>query len=286
MGKHYVPQHYLRAFASDAQRRLVWMLDKQARTWTEAAIKRVAQQAEFYPADVELQLKREVEDPGNEVLTLLRNGERISRAQRDALAFYLAVLISRVPTKRRKMAELTTRPIEPRLVSHRETLASAENTASPSHMKAVLRELDAVESSYEEPIPDSMQALIESPWPSTLVVSGLRAMCWRVLEAPEGTHFLTTDNPVHFFESRGLGNPDSEVVFTLSPSLALHASNQGVPGAAIRFVARPTLLREINRRLTWSAERFVFSPRRSDWIEKITFRRRAGYNKTVWSAPG
>jgi hypothetical protein len=81
-------------------------------------------------------------------------------------------------------------------------------------------------------------------------------------------YFVTCDTPAHFFEGLGVGRPDSEFTFPVSKDFALigeHCRNWGM----VFEKPQVQLAKEVNRRVLSNAERFVFSPKREAWIEKV-----------------
>lgn len=88
MGHYYVPQRYLRNFSIPGRPGEVWMFDKKTGMSRQAAIKAVAQQAGFYPPEVEEQLDRRVEQPGHAVIDKLLREQRISDEDRVDLSIY------------------------------------------------------------------------------------------------------------------------------------------------------------------------------------------------------
>src|SRR5208337_5037438 len=86
-----------------------------------------------------------------------------------------------------------------------------------SDIKEKLNELaiDPPEKIWESNIP---------PNTTPQVIEAIRNMTWCFLMFSGPPAFLTSDNPVFFFESIGLGNPISELTFPISSSIALWAS--------------------------------------------------------------
>lgn len=70
MGKHYLPQEYLKGFADPSTPLSLWQFDKKSGDFTKepAAIKKIAQQRNYYDDDTESLLNSQVEIPGNRVL--------------------------------------------------------------------------------------------------------------------------------------------------------------------------------------------------------------------------
>ena len=78
MGKHYVPQKYLRGFESLTQPDWIWMYDKLKGTRKLVKIKQVAQEPKFYTETVEEALTEHVEKPANAVIDKLNRGGNLS----------------------------------------------------------------------------------------------------------------------------------------------------------------------------------------------------------------
>ena len=74
MGEHYVPQAYLRAFASGDPPKFVWMFNKSTSELREVAIRQAAQERNFYGKEVERLLTDQIESPANSILRQLRSG--------------------------------------------------------------------------------------------------------------------------------------------------------------------------------------------------------------------
>lgn len=284
MGKHYVPQQYLRGFSVSAERPHVWMLDKHTARWTEPAIKQAAQSKDYFSPEVEARLAAEVESPGHEALGMLRAGQSITPTQRQALTLYLAVLVMRVPKKRRKAREKIPQIIVESLTEARRDFERFRHEPHSGHIDALLRELDRIERNYQTELPSQLKAQLDSPWPTALVLSAIGEMHWRVLEAPGHLYFISSDNPAHFFDSLGLGTSEAELAVPLSKRLCLHGSRQGEKGGTWAMKCADAVVRELNRRQLHGAERFVFSHRRAPWIVNEAKLQEPRFNRIVWDA--
>src|SRR5665213_113840 len=105
MGHHSVPQAYLRAFESSPESGAIWMYDKRTKSAKHVPIKVVAQSPDYYEQHVERELS-EVEGPAHAALARVIRDREISSAERDILAYYVAVMMYRVPRQRRKREEM------------------------------------------------------------------------------------------------------------------------------------------------------------------------------------
>lgn len=282
MGKHYVPQRYLQGFSSPEDTRQIWMYDKKAQSWAFAAIKRVAQEKDYYPPEIEARLKRLVEDTGNEALGRLRNRDRLTADEQKALINYIGVMMMRVPRKRRLGYERVPSVLDNTMKNVREEIEELATDLSPGRLSELLAQIDEIQGKYENELPNEVRQQIHSPWPSEKMLAALHNMCWRIVPAPALSLFITTDNPAFYFDAYGVGTRYSEVTFPVSSDLALLGSHQGPPGTLIVVQPKSTLIKEINRRLASGAERFVFSKHRAQWIETISNRRNPYLRRIVW----
>jgi hypothetical protein len=106
MGCHYVPREYLRGFECKDAPGLIWMYDTLQKEFRQVPIKAAAQKPDFYDKATERWLSSVVEGPGHAALGRLRRRGRLSQQDREALAAYMAVMLMRVPRRRRKSSEL------------------------------------------------------------------------------------------------------------------------------------------------------------------------------------
>jgi hypothetical protein len=111
-------------------------------------------------------------------------------------------------------------------------------------------------------------------------------MTWRVGLIPTATktQFLTADNPAYFFESLGIGTPNSELTFPLNSRLAIFGSWQGPQRALLWFEARLQLIKEANRRLCVGAERFIFCTEPAEWIRVLARKTEPQLRRITWYA--
>jgi len=284
VGHHYVPQHYLKGFEVPDQPGLVWMYDKAQRGFRKLPIKAVAQRPSFYSTDTESLLSDGVEGPAHAALDSLRRGYEPSLKDRAALALYVAVMIMRVPAKRQWAQELYPGVIDgviDRVGSQVEEWA--KNPAADQELVARRRaELESARERFMRDPPKAIIDQVNSPWPSQRIALGVYSMTWRVMPAPKDAPFLTSDNPVFFFRSFGLGRAESELTFALCSRLALFADRQGPKGATFMLAERRSLAREVNRRIASGADRFVFSCQNAEWIPRLAHRADPKLKRITW----
>jgi hypothetical protein len=282
MGKHYVPQEFLRAFASDSARKMVWVFDKQTRQWSNAAIAKVAQSPNYFSPEVEDRLTNLVENPGNVALSALRRGEFPSAEQGGDLLSYIAVMLTRVPRKRLHATGIVPGVIDSVIARTKAEILAERTTDTEARVVELLAEVDRIEARYRKEAVSILREEIEDPWPTEKVLRGIHAMCWRIVEVPAESELLSSDNPAFFFSGYGIGSPESEVSFPLSPTLALMGSRQGPPGEALKVKAKRPLAKEINRRMIVGATRLVFAAKPHSWVKTVSTRSQTDLNRIQW----
>ena len=285
MGHHYVPQEYLRGFAASEQPGTIWMYDKQTQAFKRIPIRAVVQEADFYDQHTEAELNSAIEGPAQTVLSKLRRRESISSEERLRLAVSVATLLMRVPVRRRWSLAFLPGALGT-TVSKVRKLVDQWSQAPEADQNLVARrrrEIDQAEIKFRINPPDEVISRLRSPWPSEIMVTIINAMTWRIALS-EVEHFLTSDNPAHFFSAFGIGGRASEVTFPLSSKMGLFASWQGERESLVWIVARPALVRESNRRIASAAERFILSREKHDWIRKIATTTERSLSRIQWEA--
>ena len=262
--------------------RHVWMFDCQTKRWANAAIKAVAQEGDYYSPEVEARLAVEVESAGHAALSLLRNGRELNAAQRDDLGYYIAVMVMRGPKKRRRGWELAPRVLDSTMDELRTTLQASQEQHDNPRLRALLAEADRIEVKFREETPATVQELIQSPWPSSQVIAAIQGMTWRFIRVPNTMFLISGDSPAFFFDEYGLGSERAELTFPINATLALLGSHQGAMRATLYLAGWPALVKEINRRIASGVERFIFSPKKQEWIETIALRRKPNLSLIAW----
>ena len=106
MGHHYVPQRYLENFQDPNHPGFIWLHDKRAGVARLASIEKVAQVKGYYSEDTERYLAHEVETPANAVMKKLIDKTPITPAERAHMAYYIGVMLKRIPARHRHATEM------------------------------------------------------------------------------------------------------------------------------------------------------------------------------------
>lgn len=276
MGDHYVPQAYLRGFAAAQSADSIWVYDKVQKMFFRTNVKNVAQEKDFYGPEIEIALNSDIENPANPVLEKLRQREAITDNERYSLSVYIAVMLSRVPHRRAKVRERLPAEIESTIQRYIDTInhIAATTDIQPEIVQRRLRELEELRLKYRAEPPEPVIKQINIPRPNEKIVQLIYSMIWRFLITDRGsTRFVTTDNPAFFFESYGFGREKSELSFPISSQMCLLGNWQAGNGAEGLLGVPEVYVKEMNRRNTSSATRFIFYHERADWIATLAHKR-------------
>jgi hypothetical protein len=248
-------------------------------------IKIVAQSAGYYEPAIEARLNQEIERPANHLLKRLRSNQPVSKGERWAIARYLETMLKRVPRGRARAEAAVAPSIDSTFRDlHAEAAkAAAEGRMSPERLAEIQRELDQRRRYYEAEVPPEVLEVVRDPMPSDRLAAVLNDMVWRVLIAPIGEVFITSDNPAFFHEGYGLGDEKAELRFPLSPTHALHATWYDGPGGPLSFHnTTRDWVREFNRSQAHRATALVFADRKASWIRTLLDRKNPYLFRLTW----
>lgn len=263
MGHHYVPRFYLRGFANEEA---IWAYDKQARKSFPTQVKSIANETGMYSDDLETHLANQVEDPAKPAITKLRAHQQLTPAERLALAKYIFVLWKRVPAARARVAARLPKvatDVQADMHARLQQLALNNPDLLPRIDKWRTDVDAAIAKQRRDPDPEIWYRSIQS-WSGPKVVDALLSMNWVFLYG-SSQQFLTSDNPVFFFEHEGINKPTSELTWPLSSTLALWATR--LPRPSMHYMsASPNGVKEINRRTVLNSARFVYAKTDEHWV--------------------
>lgn len=263
MGHHYVPQFYLRGFAPDGR---IWAHDRERQLSFQSSVKGVANENGMYSEEIESFLAQEIEGPTISALTKIRGREKISDDERTALARYIVLLSKRVPDGRERAMQIVPEVADQILQEITDELDAAA-AANPEFADRATRLKARVAKAVAEQKNNPSPALWYSSFSSVSgvrLVEALLSMNW-VFMSNTQLQFLTSDNPVFFFRSEGIGGPKAELSVPLSASIALWATRSSVPPGEFLTVTR-SAVREVNRRTAHNSTRLVYSAANEPWV--------------------
>jgi hypothetical protein len=274
MGQHYIPQYYLKGFSDSPTSSNIWVYEKGSNQIFRRPINRVASENYRWPKSTEQYLANQVEAPANIVLDKIRNRQPITQGDKDVFSAYMVVMLQRVPRGLERARALAPAIAEQIFDSLRGDILKliTEHPSKKSVLQNRLQELPSLKSKYESDFPMEVwyQNLKPDALPRLRVV--LPAMTWTFLTSDKRQPFLTNDNPVFFFESLGIGRPESEITFPISSTIALWATwrTNLVEGYS---TAKDVIIRETNRRIASGATRYVYYSIKAPWVVSLINKR-------------
>lgn len=277
MGHHYLPQHYLRGFAAD---KAIWAHDLRESRSYRSQVKSVANETAMYTEDLEAHLANAIEGPAQKAIDDIRELKSPAGLEREALAHYIVAMWKRVPAARARVAATIPQVAD---TIHAEIQQGLDQVAKDEPDLADIaasrkRDVANLIESYKQNPPDYFWHQSVGSAATPRMVQGLLDMQWTVLHS-EGEPFISSDNPVFFFESEGIGSPQSELSIPFGSSVALWAT-RGRPARPSVLHADRSVVLEINRRSACNARRFLYTMRESPWA--VSFGRKPHSLRGLW----
>lgn len=270
MGDHYLPQHYLKGFATNER---FWVHDLELGKSRPGQPKTEANVNGLWPGELEKHLAQKIEGPAIDIINRIRQRQPVEADEKVVLATYLLTMWKRVPAARERMANHIPDVADGiradyfQLVDHsaaRDELTVEAATASKELIAAHLEIAIANKPDYY--------------WHYTLrdgatprMMDALRAMDWTFLVS-DSDPFLTCDDPLFFFTQMGVGRDASELSIPLSTTITLLAHRQGEQRQQFRAARHSTVV-QLNRRTAFNARRFMYSEMPLEWALKIGARK-------------
>ena len=286
---HVVPRLYLKGFTDPADPELIYVFRQGERPFC-TGVKGVAFVNNFYTYEdnagnkksIERDLADQIEGPTVPVLAKVRAMHPITTQEKEVLARYISVMLTRVP-KHRKRAEAwlpeVVEQFRPQLPGLLEELLANAPPATETREQLLEMGHRYLDKFKEEPPSHINVGLVSDKYAS--IFANMR---WVFYTATTQRGFLTSDNPVFFLEGVGLvgknGPSDMvEVTFPISTQVALWATWRGISGVADMAYAPATkpIVKEINCRTISAALREVYYASNPRWARALVSRKRATF---------
>lgn len=282
--QHFIPSSYLKAWCDDScppdQTPYIWRFDADGKNPRKKAPENVLCETDMYTitrddGSRDLVLEHglhELEDKFCRVRKKIHDMERYLEPEELVyLCAFVAAMHSRTPARREHWRKQFGNMLAPM-----EEMKEWLDKATPEEMNRAKAKspilskdedsedglsLDEVRRLHEKPLQMMLGSLI------SIMTEALVRMKLEVLNAPEGHHFLTSDNPcVQFdptayrrpplYRSPGLYHPNLEITLPISPNQAVFFTWQGNEGYSNISTAE---VDELNRRTRFRAHQyFVF----------------------------
>jgi hypothetical protein len=281
MGHHYVPQYYLKGFSQN-DGKVIYAYDKIEQRYFGTSVDNVAKKTKFYSSEVETYLANIIEGPANEVLKKIRERLEISPRDKQFLSDYMTCMIKRVPAGKEKLKELAPRIAE-RVRQRVDRILNLVAVGQPEKEELIEKrriEIDAIIDQFEKEPPEGIWLTNIPPEKTPRMLDALSSMTWRFLVFDEYPAFLTSDNPVFYFEGEGIGKPESEVTIPISSHIALWANWRRDPKEGY-FPTTSQVVKELNRRTCSIAARFVYHLQEEDWVLPLVTKSKWKLNRLI-----
>lgn len=194
----------------------------------------------------------------------------------------MTCMMKRVPKGKEKIKEFATGTAEEvrRKIDKLLKVAAAVQPEKTEFIQKRRAEIGEIIDKYAKEPPKEIWLPNMPAEKSPRVLAALSGMTWRFLTFDEYPAFLTSDNPLFFFTSIGIGNPESEVTFPISSHIALWATwrldlKEGY------FPTRSQVVKELNRRTCSIATRYVFHSKCEEWVLPLLTKSRWKLNRLM-----
>lgn len=289
---HYIPRFYLDGFVDSYNDPYIWVYEKRNPNIIKATAENIAVRKHYYSFVTASGYENSFEDIfaniESEVAPIFQKiicHENLDNEERSSFAYFLALIMIRVPKYRENIEKVTGEIIK------RESMLRASHPESFKSMikkfekdKGIkigmpIEELQNLILSGEFDIVVNTQLSLRMLALTKHFASIFHAMNWAFLEASD-YKFVTSDNPLFYSDPThdptlvcgvGLLSKHIEVTFPISKDLILFATWNGPEGYK---KLNSKAVKELNRRTVISALRFVFAPLNSKELNRTVQRYR------------
>ena len=266
MRTHYIPQKYLSRFSADPTFPVVWQYDRKEGTFKKLPISAVGVFTDWFSPQTESQLSATEGAAIGPMDKLTGSQGQLDEDERKAVCAYIASMVQRVPPGRKLASELMDKEYE----------AFKNNPEALYQQTGVSVELAEehfaqfeVDGTREKIINEDGRLILDLP----KVEAALYGMQWMVFLAKRGQHFITSDAPVYWDKTTGIGKTGADLTIPMSSKTVLHLC-YGRLNQAIEFRdAGDKVRRQLNRRAVYYSERFIFSSKDDDWVKAVATRK-------------
>ncbi|PJL57001.1 hypothetical protein B9Y60_01380 [Stenotrophomonas maltophilia] len=266
MGDHYLPQHYLKAFAENGR---FWVHDLIECRTRRGQPKSEANINGLWPAELESHLANKIEAPAQDTIDRIRGMKTIGESEKKNLASYLLAMWKRVPAAKGRTAAHI-----PKLAIEYEKAYLAQVDAYACDGSITAEQAVAAKQTISKTLTDIAEGSPDYYWhhqiregASPRMFAALLTMHWTFMVSTTDP-FLTCDDPLFFFPEAGVGRKNSELSIPLSTSITLLAHRQSPTRSQFRDIRQKTVA-QLNRRTAFNAKRYLFSEQNIPWALKL-----------------
>ncbi len=258
--QHYVPQGYLKGFASQEDTPFVWVYDKRdGRKPQEKSVKSQAYEEYYYSQetssgerDVDSLEKLLAHTIDNDIPPLIKSIQpipgrpiTIDSKDKEKLAFFIALGLTRVPSFRNGVNDIYTWAAQ---------CALSKVANSEDELSEIIKKYGVTAEAKDWV---SLRPMIQM---AEIIGHSLLKKNWQLFTTSDNVSLMTSDNPVVIAGSLGMGpaHPNSELMLSLRKNLALVCTPRGTKKLEV-FKQSPSETRRFNRGIVRAARYKIFA---------------------------
>lgn len=275
--QHYVPQSYLRGFAIDGEKNLIWEYDKKHQRISKApkSIKAICCKEYYYeqihPDGSKTQILengfQKVEKVGIEIIREICAKRKLPEDGKGKLAFYIGLLLTRGPSFRNGVHSFLKHHVE---ITTQKLWMMGKLPEPPEKVKKLIKNNDITSVLNVGILPHASIEYIGKG--AQQIAMSLCNKKWDIYFA-ENDYFITSDTPVIFGGPHGDvgGGPahtDSLFLCPLTKNVVLVARPYH-PSDVTPYeykLAKGEMIEAVNKCICFVAQRFLYAPEKSNKI--------------------
>jgi hypothetical protein len=291
---HFLPQSYQGRFLPSDGSGMLWVYDKQDGEPRQQKPLNTAVEGHLYSVTIEdgekddfleSTILKELDGRAKSAFDRLEDsGFQTNEIDLTTIADFIAIMYARVPRNMRMAEERALAIVKSRqkyLASNPEKLGRflerfhEDNPGMPAiSVEQYQEDIKEIDRRFKMTM-NPEQRMLMSLSASKLIFQELMTMRWELVIPPNSYQFITCDAPVVSFRSDGKGRaafgggfaaPEIEVFFPVSPSIGIFIDRKPT---TTRIMPNQAFVREMNRRLAYNANRFVYSTSYSSYVAGI-----------------
>jgi len=299
---HYIPRFYLNGFVDPHNEPYSWVYEKGNPDIIKATTKNIAVQKHYYSfttpegdrdSETFENILAGIEGRVSRIFRKIKNQENLNNQERGLFSIFLAFIMARVPNFREnieKMIGETAKKMNMILASDPRSFRAMIEKLERDTGKRIEMSVEKFRKSMVEGQPNIKAIPQFGLWVSAVIAINLApiffGMNWTFLEVTSDYNFVTSDNPLSYFDPThdpksffgvGLLNKNVEVAFPISKDLMFLGMRKNFEGD--KRLSNKSV-RDMNRRTVISALRFVFASQYSDELNRLVQKHRDSAPRT------
>jgi hypothetical protein len=277
---HILPRLYLKGFVEKDGKPFIWQFKKgkpfnpgkdplSNPRWMSIGTPAATRDYYAYPQAIDdadfdkiENLLMSFEQRSDLILAKIRALQSITVDEKRVFAFYINQMNRRVPNYR-KAQEKNLPKVRAALEDEVREKFHLPNSEETSKFLEGIREKTESPDYIAKIHLDSIARTEDSK-----VAESIAGMKWRFFVTTPELGFITSDNPMFYFEPLDLLNPGSEISFPVSTTVTLVAS-QSAQLREGRSDASSQLVKELNRRSAGRASQVAYFHRAESWVQTL-----------------